>query len=53
MHGQQYMEFSYMFRRHVYHRQEELLCHLLQTRYCLKALQYGFYSSYVTNVSIS
>jgi hypothetical protein len=40
---------SYVFRCHIKHHQEELSCHLLTTRYCNEAINYGFSSSYVVN----
>jgi hypothetical protein len=45
-----YCILSCMFRCHVHYHQEELLCHLLKTRYSYKAAKYGFYSSYVVNI---
>ena len=40
---------SYIFRCHTQHHQEELFCHLLTTRYCYEATNYGFSSSYVVS----
>lgn len=42
--------FWYMFQCHVYHHQGELLCHLLKTIYCYKAVKYGFCGSYAVNI---
>jgi len=42
--------FWYMFQCHVHHHQGELLCHLLKTIYCYKAVKYGFCGSYTVNI---
>jgi hypothetical protein len=40
---------SYIFQCHIHHHQDELVCHLLTTRYRYEAINYSFYSSYVVN----
>jgi len=41
-----FLYFSYLFRFHIHHHQEELLRPLLKTSYCCEANNSGFYSSY-------
>jgi hypothetical protein len=49
MHKTYLSHLSYVFRCHIHHHQEELLCHLLTTIYCYEAINCGFSSSYVVN----
>lgn len=48
----QLLYFSYMFWCHMRHHQGEILCLLLKTRYCYKAVKCGSCSNYAIIISI-
>jgi len=41
--------FFCMFRYHILHFQEKMLCSSLKTRYCCGVTKFGLYSSYIVN----